>query len=106
MTEPEYRRWMGWDAERSAPERWSHLLAQKPRATQGLVLATAFTFVISKINGPWFLEHLAKANDPILAGEAWRLMTAMFLHAGILHLVFTSWPLFELGRAAESILGG
>jgi membrane associated rhomboid family serine protease len=41
----------------------------------------------------------------VLAGEWWRLGTAMFLHAGIFHLAANMYGLYLLGRATEELLG-
>ncbi len=41
----------------------------------------------------------------LLHGEWWRLITANFLHAGLLHLGFNSMSLFNLGPLAEEIFG-
>lgn len=38
-------------------------------------------------------------------GDWWRLVTAMFLHAGILHLAFNMFALYWLGSAVELALG-
>ncbi len=38
-------------------------------------------------------------------GEWWRLITANFLHGGLLHLGFNSMSLFNLGPLAEEIFG-
>ena len=38
-------------------------------------------------------------------GEWWRLITANFLHGGLLHLAFNSMSLFNLGPLAEEIFG-
>lgn len=38
-------------------------------------------------------------------GEYWRLMTAIFLHAGLLHIALNSYVLFILGQFIEGILG-
>jgi len=37
--------------------------------------------------------------------EPWRLLTAIFLHAGILHLGFNSWALLTIGRLVEHLYG-
>ena len=38
-----------------------------------------------------------------LATQPWRLLTSMFVHAGIYHIVFNMWALLELGPLAEMI---
>jgi len=40
-----------------------------------------------------------------LGGEPWRLITSMFLHAGILHLLVNGYALFMLGRFGEQLFG-
>ena len=43
---------------------------------------------------------------PLLAtGEYWRLFTAMFLHAGLIHLFFNCFGLFIFGRLVEGVYG-
>lgn len=38
--------------------------------------------------------------------EPWRLLTATFLHAGILHLLFNTWALRVIGPLVEQLYGG
>jgi rhomboid protease GluP len=38
-------------------------------------------------------------------GEWWRLVTAGFLHGGLLHIGMNSWVLFDLGAQVESVYG-
>ncbi len=45
----------------------------------------------------------AKFGPLILAGEWWRFVTAMFLHAGLLHIGMNLWCLFDLGPTVESL---
>ena len=47
----------------------------------------------------------AKYNPAIVAGEYWRLLTACFLHIGILHLAFNSYALFSFGIEMERHYG-
>lgn len=41
----------------------------------------------------------------VLNDEYWRLFTAMFLHAGILHLLFNMWALYIAGGYLERVVG-
>lgn len=100
-------------------------------ALGGLISQTRFTtFIILTINFGLYLvmailsmragnEHAfmgldgrtliffgAKYSVLIFAhGEWWRLITAGFLHAGILHILMNSWVLFDLGTTAELFYG-
>ena len=46
-----------------------------------------------------------KSNELIIAGEYWRLVTAMFLHGSIIHLGFNLYALYILGRRVERFFG-
>jgi membrane associated rhomboid family serine protease len=47
----------------------------------------------------------AKENGAIAAGQYWRLLTAAFLHGGVVHLLVNSYSLFVLGSLTEPVLG-
>jgi len=38
-------------------------------------------------------------------GQWWRLLTSMFVHFGIVHIGLNMWCLWNLGRAAEQLMG-
>jgi hypothetical protein len=44
----------------------------------------------------------AKYGPLMLAGQWWRLVTAVFLHASLWHIGMNLWCLFDLGPAVES----
>jgi rhomboid protease GluP len=47
----------------------------------------------------------AKEPSYIFHGEWWRLITAGFLHASIIHIAMNSWALYDLGAQAEDAFG-
>jgi rhomboid protease GluP len=47
----------------------------------------------------------AKFSQAVFAGEYWRLITAGFLHGGLLHILMNSWVLFDIGAQVEEIYG-
>lgn len=51
-----------------------------------------------------FLTYGWKENSAIKEGEYYRLITAMFLHSDLLHLVSNMWALFVLGVAFSELL--
>jgi rhomboid protease GluP len=47
----------------------------------------------------------AKIRNAILYGQWWRLVTAGFLHGGLLHIFMNSWVLFSVGAQVEETYG-
>jgi rhomboid protease GluP len=51
-------------------------------------------------------EFGAKLPQSILGqGQWWRLVTAGFLHGGLIHIAMNSWVLFDLGAQIEEVFG-
>ncbi|ETV90787.1 hypothetical protein H310_14457 [Aphanomyces invadans] len=53
-------------------------------------------------NGEVLLKMGAQRSNLIFAGDWWRLFTAMFLHGGLLHLLFNMLALYQLGVELET----
>jgi rhomboid protease GluP len=45
------------------------------------------------------------AGSVLIDGDWWRIVTAMFVHAGILHIGLNMWCLWNLGLLAEPLMG-
>ena len=51
---------------------------------------------------PWGADS---AGNVLIDGQWWRIATAMFVHAGIIHLATNMWCLWNLGLLAEPLVG-
>jgi rhomboid protease GluP len=45
------------------------------------------------------------AGSVLIQGQWWRIVTAMFVHVGIIHLATNMWCLWNLGLLAEPLMG-
>ncbi len=54
---------------------------------------------------PFLYDAGAVSAMPIYAGQNFRLVSAMFMHASFWHIMFNMWALFQLGFVVESLLG-
>jgi len=57
------------------------------------------------IDGRVLYAFGAKVGLADMHGEWWRLVTAGFLHGGLLHILMNSWVLFDLGAQVEELYG-
>ncbi len=48
---------------------------------------------------------IAGSTEGVANGEYYRMVTSMFLHYGLLHLLVNMWALWVLGRTLEGVLG-
>lgn len=57
------------------------------------------------VDGTTLLQFGAKVNRFIAGGQWWRLITAGFLHGGLMHILMNSWALMDLGAQVEELYG-
>lgn len=83
-------------------------------ATYLLVGANCLVFVAMVLRGVSLASPNAEqllqwgagnAGAVLSGGEWWRIVTAMFVHVGVLHLALNMWCLWNLGLLAEPLLG-
>ena len=60
---------------------------------------------IAGLDGQTLLNFGAMYPPYVQAGQWWRLITAGFLHGGIVHILMNSWVLFDLGAQTEEFYG-
>lgn len=82
-------------------------------ATNCLIALSAAVWIIMVASGisptdptgsdliPWGADYGPKT----LGGQYWRVITAAFLHFGIIHLALNMWCLWSLGRLTEKLVG-
>jgi rhomboid protease GluP len=95
-----------------------------PRRRKPIWLAAPATHLLVGINCAVWLAMVAKGVSPIsptvdqlmswgassagnvlIDDQWWRIVSAMFLHVGILHLATNMWCLWNLGLLAEPLMG-
>jgi rhomboid protease GluP len=82
----------------------------KPYATYIILGVTIFVYLL-QLAGQYLLKtdvvaFLGIKDDTLIrAGQLWRLITPVFLHASILHIVFNMYALIIFGRGIEARYG-
>ena len=82
----------------------------KPYATYAILVVTTLIFLLqyagqNYLSVDWVTYYGIKDDNLIRAGELWRLITPVFLHANFLHIAFNMYALFIFGRGIEARYG-
>jgi membrane associated rhomboid family serine protease len=96
-------------------EYQEQLLRHPPKstATLSLLVANVLLFIAAALGGAgWFIPNAAieisagsNLGSLTTHGEWWRLITALFVHFGLIHLLFNMWALAAFGALSERLLG-
>lgn len=87
-------------------ERWK----KGPFVAHTILAVTGVMFLLQEVLGgstnQWVLVQLgAKVNELIVLGDWYRLITPMFLHIGLTHILFNALIIYFLGIQLESVFG-
>ena len=78
---------------------------KKPVVTYALLIINALIFIISMFNDNILSMFAVNRIYITELHEYYRLITGIFLHANLLHLVFNMYALYVIGMQLESFLG-
>ncbi|WP_367849173.1 rhomboid family intramembrane serine protease [Rhodoferax sp. WC2427] len=92
---------------------WLHALAPATWVTYGLIAlnVVVWALMVSQGANPFsppaevLLHWGGNAASEVQRGQVWRLLSAPFLHSGIVHLVMNMLGLWAIGQTAERIYG-
>ncbi len=88
----------------------TRLPQQSPIVTYALLVVLVLITVVMTATGEStsidnLLRFGAQLDSLVLQGEYWRLITAMFIHIGVIHLLCNGYALYVLGKDCERIFG-
>lgn len=102
-------------ARQLASEAWERVLGREIPMTRFFVGLSVGLYALSILSGVTFdlmggyttaqALRWGAVTPALTAGEPWRLLSAMFVHFGLLHLGFNMMALVDLGKLLERLIG-
>lgn len=82
----------------------------KAYVTWSLLIVTVGVFLLETLFGgsnniATLIKFGAKANSLVQSGEWWRLITPIFLHIGVFHILMNGFTLLYVGQLLEPMIG-
>ena len=82
----------------------------KPYMTIGIIVVNIIVFVLMSISGStldaqYMAAHGAMYPEYIKDGQYWRLLTSMFMHFGLMHILNNMVVLGAVGQIVEKAMG-
>jgi GlpG protein len=105
---------------RAVTDQWAGLRMRRRPLTLALVIVSVVVFVLEQSSLGFKVQNALMITtfhvdpqrgwvddglDRILSGEVWRLVTPIFLHFGIMHILFNSWAITLEGTMIEASRG-
>ena len=84
--------------------------AKKPTVTYIILYFTIFVFILQYLSQTFLGQDYpflygGKINQFITQGQYWRLVTPVFLHGSIIHILFNMYALYIIGKGLELYYG-
>ena len=80
-------------------------LEREPTLTYALIGVNVLVALATFLGGGLLFGYGAVSRSTVAQGEVWRVLTAGFLHGGMLHLAFNMFALYILGGLLEPAIG-
>ena len=99
------------DAPRATPPKWGLVESLRAAPVAALIIAiNVIVFVLAERSGSTtrsetLLRFGADWRWLVWQGEYWRLVTSMFLHIGVMHLLWNGYYGFRLSTQVEKAIG-
>jgi len=74
------------------------------KGTVVLIAVSVAIWLLDRLSGGFLSQWLAY-NSALLPTQPWRIVTVLFVHSGVFHILFNMWALFIFGRMLENMLG-
>ena len=74
------------------------------KGTVVLIAVSVAIWLLDQVSGGFLSQWLAY-NSVLLPTQPWRIVTVLFVHSGVFHILFNMWALFIFGRMLENMLG-
>ena len=94
------------------PVPWASGMSTSSIVTQVFLVINLVVFAAMALEGVamdpnsrQLIEWGANFGPYTMGGQPWRLLTSMFLHIGLLHILLNMWFLWNLGEWCESLCG-
>ena len=79
-------------------------MSNVPKAVKHIILINACVLVMTYLNNP-LMSRLFALNPITFYLKPWQLVTYMFMHGGVMHLLFNMYTLYIFGSVLENIWG-
>ncbi len=89
---------------------WRSRFQNSAYVTNGILAVTILVFILETLSGgstnnAVLVTYGARANPLILYGQWWRLITPVFVHIGLTHILMNGFSLYFLGQMTERLFG-